>query len=562
MSGRSSGLALLPIVGLAYPPLGIALLGGAIAVGVARSVQQANRAEKARQEREAIRAAREAQRLRNLENNRRQAAMNPQQDVWSGSYSAQQNVGNTNSYVAQQNVSNVNNYVAQQQINRVAGSIDSFRSSAAANIKEQTRLNVIASNQMTSELEKSRNEMLDIINTEDPVQYQKYLQQMDKSKSELTKKLNIIQDTYVKEYHTKIAENMDAVSKEMNAQYASYLDELNKLQADAQQKKEMASGLANDYIEEAKELLTELQEDYNGQKYSGNRMLELQNAINDAVSQYNIGNYEAAIAVAKDSTLAIMEEIYKADCKQQEWDNYYKLALMVSSELVEFIKGQEVITAEAKAKVEQKLGKEIEDDIVGVNVSEYTCKREDGKTEYEYLLEQAEKIFAMLDADDVKDMSVEQLKDCVELVNNKLYPAASRAIFEGILNMSNAFSRQNISEEIIDFFEEHNFNFTGYSYDDDKHDGALRIGLENETTGEEIIITLAPELMANGEVQTRVDIDQLKGDETNEARKEFYRQSVTDCVAGNTPGAQIKLECRHETKNKLSEKTELRDRLR
>ena len=128
--------------------------------------------------------------------------------------------------------------------------------------------------------------------------------------------------------------------------------------------------------------------------------------------------------------------------------------------------------------------------------------------------------------------------------------------------MSNAFSRQNISEEIIDFFEDHNFNFKGYNYDGDAHDGALHIGLENDVTGEEIIVTLAPELMENGDVQTMVEINQLKGDETNEERKAYYRTSVQNVVVDNTPGAQIKLECRKETRNRLSQKTELRDKLK
>ena len=81
-------------------------------------------------------------------------------------------------------------------------------------------------------------------------------------------------------------------------------------------------------------------------------------------------------------------------------------------------------------------------------------------------------------------------------------------------------------------------------------------------TGEEIIVTLAPELMENGDVQTRVEINQLKGDETNEERKAYYRTSVQNVVVDNTPGAQIKLECRKETRNRLSQKTELRDKLK
>ena len=92
--------------------------------------------------------------------------------------------------------------------------------------------------------------------------------------------------------------------------------------------------------------------------------------------------------------------------------------------------------------------------------------------------------------------------------------------------------------------------------------GSTKDGLgntgENEATGEEIIVTLAPQLMENGEVQTRVQIDQLCGDEANEERKAFYRTSVEDVVVNNTPGAQIKLECRKETRNTQNYKSLIR----
>lgn len=66
-------------------------------------------------------------------------------------------------------------------------------------------------------------------------------------------------------------------------------------------------------------------------------------------------------------------------------------------------------------------------------------------------------------------------------------PQTSSLFSLSSINMNNAFSRQNISEEIIDFFEEHNFTFSGYAYDDNCHDKALHVGLENPATGEELI---------------------------------------------------------------------------
>ena len=96
----------------------------------------------------------------------------------------------------------------------------------------------------------------------------------------------------------------------------------------------------------------------------------------------------------------------------------------------------------------------------------------------------------------------------------------------------------------------------------DRHDGTLFIGLENDITGEEIVVTLAPEVQSNGDVQTRVNIDQLKGDETNEERKQYYRDSIQKVVCDSTPGAQVRLECKKGTRNKLSQRTDLRNRIK
>ena len=507
MSGEAGGLILVPLAIAALPIVGMVLVGGAVIAGASAGVSAAANATE-----------------RHAEERRRQ----------------------------------------QEMIRRsgISDSVNSFRHTINNNINEQIRLNNEASNQMMREMEKNRQMLLNIIQSNDPEKYQQYMGQIRTSRQHLSNTLFEIQDGFVKDYHVKISQSMDTVSNTINSQFASYINELQQMQADLQAKNERASQIANDYIAEAKEIIQALESEFNAKKFSLSQLIEIQKFLNDAVTQYNIGNYEAAIATAKDATLETIEEIYKTDCKKQEWDNFYSMALSISSELYAYMQAQAVITGDVKKEVEARVGKHLEDDIVGIKISEYTDRMKDGQSQYDYLLGKVYEIKTFLESERSKDISTQQLKDYVELLNGKLYPSATLAIYKGILNMSNAFSRQNISEEIIDFFEEHNFNFTGYSYDEDRHDGTLHIGLENDVTGEEIVVTLAPELMENGEVQTKVEINQLKGDETNEERKAFYRESVQNVVVENTPGAQIKLECKKESKNKLSQKTELRDRLK
>lgn len=507
MSGEAGGLVLLPLAIFALPVVGAVLVGGAVIAGGAAAVNAganaaSRRAEARRREREEI--------MR----------------------------------------SGINN------------TIGSFRSTLASNMNEQVRLNQQASNEMMSVMNTHRAEMQRWADPNDPAKYQQYLANMRTSREGVSRRLMEIEDNFVRNYHEQIQLSMATITDTINRQYATYLNELEQLNADIQAKEAKAREFAEQYLEEAKGLIESLQKDYDGARFSGDALHELQRALNDAITQFNHGHYEAAIASAKDTALQTIEEIYKADCKQQEFDNYHALAISLSAELEAFLTHQEFITAEAKAEVESKTGKTLEDDVIGIRIADYTDRLQDGTNQFDYLLKKVREIKAFLESEQADSISIEQMKGYVDTLSNKLYPAAATTCYKGVLNMNNAFSRQNVSEQIVDFFEEHNFEFTGYSYDEDRHDGTLHIGLSNETTGEEIIVTLAPELMENGDVQTRLEIDQLKGDETNEERKQYYRDSVQQVICENTPGARISLSCKKHTKNRLSTKTELRDRLK
>ena len=507
MSGEAGGLLLIPLAIGILPVIGIAVIGGAVIAGGTAAVNAGANA--AARQREARRRERE-----------------------------------------EINRSNINE------------KIGSFRSTLASDMREQARLNQQASDEMMSIMNAHRAEMQRWADPTDPAKFQQYLASMRTSREGVSRRLMEIEDNFVRKYHEQIHISMAAITDNINRQHNAYLHELEQLNADLQAKENKAREFAGQYLEEARGLIESLQKDYDGARFSGEALHELQRALNDAIAQFNLGHYEAAIGSAKSTALQTIEEIYKADCRQQEFDNYRTLAVSLSAELESFLTHQEFITAEAKEEAEKKTGKTLEDDIVGTRIADYTDRLQNGSNQFDYLLKKVREIKAFLESGQADGVSIEQMKGYVDLLSSKLYPAAAATCYKGVLNMNNAFSRQNVSEQIIDFFEEHNFEFTGYSYDEDRHDGSLHIGLANETTGEEIIVTLAPELMENGDVQTKLEIDQLKGDETNEERKQYYRDSVQQVICENTPGARVSLSCRKHTKNRLSTKTELRERLK
>lgn len=444
----------------------------------------------------------------------------------------------------------------------VAQSIGDFRRTMLNSMNEQTSLNVQASERMMLELENQRTSMRRAAEQQDTQAFQAYVSNLKASRAQTMQTIANTQNEFNVSYRKKIAESMGLVSQRINEQYSMYIDELQQLQADMAAKDARAQEIANAYIEEARTLLASLSDDFDGQKFSGRQLITLNDQFNQAVTQFNNGHYESAIASAKDVAINTLEEIYEADAQKQEWENYFKLALVLSEEVKTYIESQSVITEDAKNYAEEASGKQLEDEIVGIKVSEYTDRNAKGQTRFDYLLFKTNEVYKALRDPQAQQLTTDQLKQYVSFLNNDLYPAIAMCINRAIINMNNAFSRQNISEEIIDFFEEHNFTFSGYAYDDDCHDKALHIGLENQATGEELIITLAPELLQSGDIQTHVDLKQIKGDEANEERKAYYRECVEEVVKGSNPYAKVNIKCKNETRNKLSTDTETKKKLK
>lgn len=441
-------------------------------------------------------------------------------------------------------------------------SVGSFRSEMQSSMNRQNALNVQASNQMMQELARQRQAMNQAAQQQDAEAFGNYVRQMKQSHAQVMNTITDTQERFNLNYKNAITQSMGEVTRRIGEQYAQRMDEIERLKSDIAEKNRRAAEIAQGYIREATTLLTALEEDYNGKKFSARQITTLRSQLQQVISLYNSGSYESAIAGAKDVAISAIEEIYEADAAQKEWDNYYKLALVLSEEVKTFIESQETVTEAAKAHAEKCSGKTLENEIVGMRIADYTDKNAKGQTRYDYLRHRAAEMYEALRREDAENLTTEQLKSSVDFLNNDLYPAVSVCLNKAVANMNNAFSRQNISEDIIDFFEEHNFTFSGYAYDDNAHDKALHIGLENEATGEELIITLAPELLENGDVQTHVDLKQTKGDEANEERKAYYRECVENVVKGSSPYAQCSLQCKSETRGRLSTDTETKKKLK
>ena len=425
-------------------------------------------------------------------------------------------------------------------------------------INENVNLNIKTSEQMMRELETEREAMRRAAEAKEAQEYRDYINSLKDTRKKSMQKISEAQIKFNSTYRKSISQAMAEVSKEISGRYEKSMKELANLKGDNSRAKEIAEA----YINEAKKILDSLANDYEGKKFSPRQQEALTQQFNQAAKLFNSGRYESAIAAAKDLSVSALEEIFEADAKKQEWENYFKLCLVLSEEVKTYLESNSVITQEAKDYAEKVSGLTLEDEIVGIKIADYTDRNAQGKTLFDELNQKADEIYKIFHSDKADSLTTEELKSYANFLNTELYPSAAGCINKAVINMNNAFSRQNISEELIDFFEEHNFTFNGYAYDEDKHDKALHIGLENQTTGEELIITLAPELLADGDIQTHVDLKQIKGDEANEQRKAYYRECVEEVVKGSVPQAKVNIKCNAATRNKLSSDTKTRKLLR
>lgn len=542
MSGESTGLIVLPLLFGGLP----LVLGGLAVAGVAYAAAGA------------IRAANNRSNTRNVRNSAAQQRREIQNTIQA------HQAAYTGASAQQMNRPTQAQPIPRPQINTsgVENRIGSFRDEMYRSMNNQSQLNAQTFDGMMNELAVQRAELRKIAEQNDIMAYQEYLGKLKESRTQSMQNMYKAQNDFNMGYKKDIAETMANVTANINRQYAGYMNELEQLKADIQAKDEKAKEIAKAYIEEAQALLKSLKDDFEGEKYSSRQMISLTNELNQAIDLYNKGGYESALASSKDVAVNTLDEIMEADAKKQEWENYYGLALVLSEEVKCFIEAQGTITQEVKEYSEKAAGKPFSEDIVGVKISDYTDKNAKGQTRYDYIVNKVNELHSALRADNADQLTTQQLKECIDFLNNDLYPEASRCINKGIINMNNAFSRQNMSEEIINFFEEHNFMFNGYAYENDCHDKALHIGLANEATGEELIVTLAPEVMQNGDIQTKVDLKQIKGDEANEERKAYYRECIENVVKGSNPYASVDIKCNAATKNQLSADTETKKKLK
>ncbi|GHV52185.1 hypothetical protein FACS1894216_07870 [Synergistales bacterium] len=439
----------------------------------------------------------------------------------------------------------------------------SFRETLRKDMEVLARRSAEVSYRAAAEMSKARSAHLEAAGSGDAARCCDELQSMAKPRAELNAKVAEIQDNFSKEYASETPSRVAEIAREAERSHAAAVSEMKGLLAKMKSEDERnaaAAATAGRYINEARAVIESLEKDFHGRAFTPHAVETFSAQLSEAAAQKGRGRYETAIAVAKDASLAAIDAIYKAASACREWENYHKLSLMTASEIGAYLDAQAVITPEMAEEIESRSGIGREE-LVGVNLSEYTEETASGEKKYDLLKERVSEIMRMLHEASPENTRTARVKEILTELNERIYPEAASVVYDGLLAVSGAFTRQSLSEEIIGRFEERNFTFSGYGYEDGRHDGALYIGLSNEVTGEEIIVTLSPDI-SGGEASTKISIDQIDGDGTDEERRAFYRKTVSDAVSSGAPeSSSVSMECDQATRDMLSPNKSLRDKL-
>jgi hypothetical protein len=449
--------------------------------------------------------------------------------------------------------------------------IGSFGQNIRVGIESQFNLNVEASNRMMEALESNKREILNAVSDDTPGTYQNFLRNIDASGRRLNQMMLEAQADCVRTHNASIQSTIREIEAVRTRAENALLNNL----PSGEERLAAARGLAQDYINEASTGIEALKNNpENLALCRPERIKNLDLQLGEAKKQYQLGNYQASMAIAKNVDVDALNENLSVIRDMGEWENFHKLALVRSAELKAYLETQSVITPERWEELKQQsgrdldkeLGDQIVQDILGSRIGDYTDAMDSGERKYDYLTRRAGELTKQLETASPVSVSTENLKEILAELNEKLFPDAMTTVFDGLSKMNDAFTRQKLGDDIVNFFVEHNFMYCNAVYDGGQDGESLKIGLRNDSTGDELVITLSSDVTGGCGTKTHINIDQTGGDAPNEERQDYYRLSLEGLALGKEPGeiermAQSgigtgRIVCPQETRGKLSTKSE------
>lgn len=415
---------------------------------------------------------------------------------------------------------------------------------------------------VTDEMEKRRRQWEEILNSNDvklQMEFQEKVTDFRRNLAEYEREKTKALKEEIQNLTDAQDRELNRALREVNERIEAGIHEWKTAMENAAKESE---GYAQEYHKSAKMLLKTLKEDYQGEKFCSNELLEIQELMDKSEEVLDMAP-QASYAIIWDAVEKSLLAINKAENMQQEWLMQYRTALVLAEEI------------KAVFEYEGTLGYLVEGTYKQTRQEAETYCRENGLNpqdirelkadEYVYgeladLKREFQEEYTKLHDKNGQDMLLEELYTVIDDLNVKYAARTRKLIFEAKMNLNEALLIDRVETQLNDALGG-GYHSTGSARGGDCHNGEKHIIFERDGNPEEQICVV----LRNGGwgddgdgqtvLNTEVDLKVIKDNRISEKKRRQLRKRICDYLNAGMEGAQVNMSCVKGTENTLTRDT-------
>lgn len=352
---------------------------------------------------------------------------------------------------------------------------------------------------------------------------------------------------------------LNAALRKVNAQIEANIQ---KLKTEMKNAAKESEAYAQEYHKSVKLLLKTLTEDYQGEKFCSNELLEIRELMEKSEEILDTAP-QAAYAIIWDAAEKTLLAINKAENLEQEWMMQYRSALVLAEEvrsvftyentLGYLVNGIYKQTREEAEEVCREHGWNVQD-IRELSADEYVYG------ELADLKKEFDEMYDKLYKNDGQAVSLEEMYTIVDDLNVKYGARTRKLLFEAKMNLNEALLIDRVEMQLNNALGG-GYHSTGSARGGNIHNGEKHIVFERDKNpDEQICVVLKNGGWDDGEdgqavLNTEVDLKVMKDNKISEKKRRQLRNRICDYLNATVDGAQTSMGCVKGTENQLTKDT-------
>lgn len=343
--------------------------------------------------------------------------------------------------------------------------ITDYRSSVQKMMNDQKNRNRELSREFEKTIEENRKQFAEYIAKMD-VTADDFSEEINYSAEQMIEAMQEKQHTFQLDYQKKIVSVLEEINRESQKRQDEILSEIREIYMEESARKSAMAKAARSYIEEVRDLLTALQEQFYGEKYMSGQVLLHQKDFREVTERYNREDYQACMIAGGSLMAKLRQDILTCDELHQENENWHKTAEMLVSGNLEFLKAQKTLSEEIYRNIEEESRRKevpfsLMADDIGTDLSIYWGKTEKNTSVFQEMQEKLETILDCLNQENCP-LSTSELKEIALEMSGKWRCEIIKNSARAVERWNNAMQREKMALDIIDHMEE-----CGYIYNEE-----------------------------------------------------------------------------------------------